>query len=318
MFCGFRKKIVLLLLVCTIQDNTLCCKSFAFVYNEIMKIVTVGKGGSGKTTLAWLLSSYMLSSQGKVLTIDGDHNMDLSHLFEVEVTEQTPTVHRKQEEFFKYFDMQTEKNLRKHIVYGSTPKNFCIDPRDDYTKEILIDVNQNHKHIVVGLGTEEILYKNQCSHGMSAPMKAYMPLLDSKDFDVILDGVAGVDMMNYGLYSGSDTLLIAVEPHVNSIRVAKQISILAEKMELPYMVVVNKPQPGAYLEEISTYFKDKVVGQIPYDPSVASYKFTELSGQTKEAIGNIIEKVRTIVSKDSKDNFIRTKQLEQKKEGLLK
>jgi CO dehydrogenase maturation factor len=282
-----------------------------------MKLVTVGKGGSGKTTLAWLLASCVLDSQGKVLTIDGDHNMDLSHLFSVEVKEETPTVHRKQEEFFKYFDMMTEKNLRKHIAYGSRVKGFCIDPKDEYTKEILIDVSKMHKHIVVGLGTEDILYRNQCSHGMSAPMKAYIPLLDSKDFDVVLDGVAGVDMMNYGLYSGSDTLLIVVEPHVNSIRVAKQISILAEKMELPYMVVINKPKPGSHLEEINSFFKDKVVGQLPYDASIVSYNFTELSDQTKEAVGNIIEKVRAMIIKNPKDNFMRTKHLEQKKEGLL-
>lgn len=280
-------------------------------------MVTVGKGGSGKTTLAWLLASCVLESQGKVLTIDGDHNMDLSHLFAVEVKEETPTVHRKQEEFFKYFDMITEKNLRKHIAYGSSIKSFSIEPKDDYTKEILIDISNTHKHIVVGLGTEEILYRNQCSHGMSAPMKAYVPLLDSNDFDVVLDGVAGVDMMNYGLYSGSDALLIAVEPHVNSIRVAKQISTLAEKMNLPYMVVVNKPQPGLHLEEINNFFKDKVVGLIPYDASIISYNFKEISDETKVAIRNIIEKVRARVSKNPKDNFIRTKNLEQKKEGLL-
>ena len=43
-----------------------------------MRIATVGKGGSGKTTLAGTLARMLASRQGKILAIDGDPNPNLA------------------------------------------------------------------------------------------------------------------------------------------------------------------------------------------------------------------------------------------------
>ncbi|MBT3906955.1 MAG: AAA family ATPase [Rhodospirillaceae bacterium] len=43
-----------------------------------MKIATVGKGGSGKTTLAGTLARIMARDSGTLLAIDGDHNPNLA------------------------------------------------------------------------------------------------------------------------------------------------------------------------------------------------------------------------------------------------
>ena len=43
-----------------------------------MKIATVGKGGSGKTTVAGTLARILARGGGKVLAIDGDPNPNLA------------------------------------------------------------------------------------------------------------------------------------------------------------------------------------------------------------------------------------------------
>ena len=43
-----------------------------------MRIATVGKGGSGKTTLAGTLARMLASRQEKILAIDGDPNPNLA------------------------------------------------------------------------------------------------------------------------------------------------------------------------------------------------------------------------------------------------
>jgi CO dehydrogenase maturation factor len=43
-----------------------------------MKIATVGKGGSGKTTIAGTLARLLGQKTGKVLAIDGDTNPNLA------------------------------------------------------------------------------------------------------------------------------------------------------------------------------------------------------------------------------------------------
>jgi CO dehydrogenase maturation factor len=58
-----------------------------------MKIVVMGKGGSGKSSLSWLLSKYISKSK-KVVAIDADHNMDLTSNLGILVDSDTPTIHR--------------------------------------------------------------------------------------------------------------------------------------------------------------------------------------------------------------------------------
>lgn len=37
----------------------------------------------------------------------------------------------------------------------------------------------------------------RCAHGMSNPLKVWLTLLDEGSRDVVVDGVAGVDMINF-------------------------------------------------------------------------------------------------------------------------
>jgi hypothetical protein len=61
----------------------------------------------------------------------------------------------------------------------------------------MIPYKEHYKISVVGLGQEDILYGNSCAHGLSNPLKIYLSLLDEGEYNVIVDGVAGLDMVNF-------------------------------------------------------------------------------------------------------------------------
>jgi CO dehydrogenase nickel-insertion accessory protein CooC1 len=62
--------------------------------------------------------------------------------------------------------------------------------------------------------------------------------------------VAGVDMINFGLYHTCDYLIIVVEPSRNGIRVAQQIKHLCDLSDVNYGLVVNKYQINEYVDQI--------------------------------------------------------------------
>jgi hypothetical protein len=61
----------------------------------------------------------------------------------------------------------------------------------------MIPLSPNCKLAVVGLGQSDILTGTHCAHGLSNPLKIYLSLLNEGTYSVIVDGVAGLDMVNF-------------------------------------------------------------------------------------------------------------------------
>ena len=190
-----------------------------------MKIAFVGKGGSGKSTISWLAIK-TLENQGKnVLAIDADHNMDLTGNLNIDPN-QIPMMHRTDKEFMEEIGISGGMS---EILSGKDLPSFSFSPKDKYTESISTDISKNISLINIGLGSPDVLYQGKCAHGLSGPLKYYLGLLDEKDDFVVIDSVAGVDMINYGLYAGIDAVIGVVEPHRNSVKVFEQIADIIEK-----------------------------------------------------------------------------------------
>lgn len=254
-----------------------------------MKIAFVGKGGSGKTSLAWLASTVLRAQSKRVLMIDADHNMDLAHTFGITVSGDTPTLHRAHEAFRMAVGQEHDTRWSDIVLDGRALPTFSLSPEDAFTASVTISIDTTTKLIIIGLGAEDILFSGKCAHGHSAPLKYYLPLLSLNTNEaVIIDGVAGVDMMNFGLFNGADAIVVAVENHPNSIRVYDEITRIAAHTELPIFAVHNKSMDSTELSEVSV----PILGHILLDEGVRQSKPELVSTETKSAMRSILEQIR--------------------------
>jgi len=251
-----------------------------------MKIAIVGKGGSGKSTTSWLLSMY-LSRMYSVLAIDADHNMDLASILGFEVTDDTRTFHRAHSDFQHKVGLEQDSKWSRIVLEDRNLPQFTFHPSDEFTQSISHKIDSHISLQVVGLGAEDILYSSRCAHGHSGPLKFYLPLLDEGENQVIIDGVAGVDMLHFGLFCGVDALVGVVEPHINSKKVFEQLRVLAAKLDIPFYGILNKPRDNDLYHQIKQEYKDILLGEIPVDPAIIEYDMESLNENTTQALEDI-------------------------------
>lgn len=111
------------------------------------------------------------------------------------------------------------------------------------------------------------------------------------DSVVIVDSVAGTDMVGYGLYLGVDAMVVVVEETKNSIKVFYQIEEIARQFSIPIFVVINKSlEENGQMPDIVKMKSDlgeKLLSAVPFDPSLLQCDTSLLSPKTIEA-GNTI------------------------------
>lgn len=278
-----------------------------------MKIAFIGKGGSGKSTVSWLVTRMLAASGRNVLAIDADHNMDFVSLLGQSVGSDTPTMHRHAADF-RYAVKQREDTRWHEIVLDNRElPTFTLEPKDAYTAKLALPVSEGIELIAVGLGAEDVLFSDRCAHGHSASLKFYLPLLDEGErSDVIVDGVAGADMMNFGLFLGTDAVVAVVEPHQNSVRVLEQVAEIAKKTGVPFFIVINKEGTNVSLaDDIELTWKDMVLARIPTDVALLAYDFEHLSEKTLRAGEQLIASLRVRAPRE--DKLERLRAFERKK-----
>jgi len=266
-----------------------------------MKIAFVGKGGSGKSSVSWLAVKTIEDMGDFVLAIDADHNMDLTSNLGLD-PEKTVLMHTTDKVFMEAVGLAEDKQWSR-IVTETERKlpEFSIVPMDTYTKSISTEVSKNISLVNVGLGSPDVLFSDKCAHGLSGPLKYYLGLLDEKDSFVVIDSVAGADMLNYGLYSGIDAVIGVVEPHRNSIKVFEQIQEICRKTIIPCYVVINKPYHNEFYNSFVEKYKSRIIGEIPFDEQIMAYDYAKVLDTTKEAMKSILTKVKAF---DKRGNLI--------------
>lgn len=259
--------------------------------NYHMKIACVGKGGSGKSSISWLVVKTLEDMSSVVLAVDADHNMDLTSNLGLN-PDTTPVMHKTEQEFMEYVGVAKVSSVLSKDT--SSLPSFTVNPQDPYTASITTKVNNNISLINIGLGSPDVMFSGKCAHGLSGPLKYYLGLLDEKDDFVVIDSVAGVDMLNYGLYAGIDAVIGVVEPHRNSIKVFEQIQDMCRKSSIPCFAVINKPVDNEFYKDFVSKNTDKILGEIPFDENVLNYDYGNVKDGTKKNMRSVIDKVKKL------------------------
>jgi CO dehydrogenase nickel-insertion accessory protein CooC1 len=256
-----------------------------------MKIAFVGKGGSGKSSVSWLAVKTIEDMGSIVLAIDADHNMDLTSNLGLN-PDTTPLMHKTEQEFMEHIGVSKVSGVLNKDI-NSLP-SFTINPQDSYTASIATKVSDKVSLINIGLGAPDVMFSGKCAHGLSGSLKYYLGLLDEKNDFVVIDSVAGADMLNYGLYAGIDAVIGVVEPHRNSIKVFEQIQDICRKSLIPCFAVINKPTDNDFYKDFVSKNDDKILGEIPFDENVMNYDYSKVKDETKQSMRNVIEKVKKL------------------------
>jgi CO dehydrogenase maturation factor len=265
-----------------------------------MIIGFLGKGGSGKTTLATLFTKYLIDKGNKVLAIDADHNMDFS--FNLGAGNSFPYFGQSMSEIksFTCDSSDIKKTAREILVAG--PKNtFSFSPKDEYTKNYSVDKSEKLTLMVAGPHTEEIMEGDKCSHTLFTSLKIYLPFLklNQNEFAVV-DEKAGMDPVGTIVPIGFDVAIISVEPTVHSTKAANQISAGLQKYKTPHVFVGNK----ILNEEQKDFLKNNLWGEpiayLDFDATKTTPFESTQSEKELQSFENMLKKFEEILKLSEK------------------
>lgn len=207
-----------------------------------MRISFLGKGGSGKTTLASTFIKY-LSEKQFVLAIDADINSHLQETLNLEGKKiEIGSRFREISDYLK----GSRDDLQNTRIVATTPpslKSNFIKPNveDTFLKEHAI-ISNNIALLNIGSYQPEDV-GHTCYHGKLNTLELiYHHLLDSRGDLVVADATAGVDNLGTSLFMAYDLNIFVVEPTLKSIRVYKDFVDKSKKYNLKTKVIVNKYQ----------------------------------------------------------------------------
>lgn len=221
-----------------------------------MKIATVGKGGSGKTTIAGTLARLLADSNNKVLAIDGDPNPNLALSLGIS---------RKSADAINYIppsimeivkDEEGKRKLHMTISEKELIKTYAATAPQE------IDLIVMGKPADGSAGSGCMCSSHMAVRGVIAEMSGYGKF-------TVTDMEAGLEHLKRGTARNVDTMLIVCEPYYRSLEAGARTFLLANELEIPHIyVIANKIKTETDQAAIAQFCEQHnmpVIGVVPYE-----------------------------------------------------
>lgn len=211
-----------------------------------MKVAFVGKGGSGKTTLAALFCRALAQSGARVLAIDADINQHLGEALGMSKEEAAlmPELGNELPRIKAYLRgnnalIASEKVMLKTTPPGAGSNLLRLDSGNPLFAHFARQVAGIQMMRTGSLTTEDIGIK--CYHSKTGAVELLLNhMVDGSGEYVIVDMTAGADAFASGIFTRFDALLVVVEPTEKSVSVYEQYQQYAAPYGVQLMVVANK------------------------------------------------------------------------------
>lgn len=222
-----------------------------------MRVSFLGKGGSGKTTMATAFIKYLNKNNKKVLAIDADINVHLGSALGMS----TNYIGDKFEELANYFEKS--RILEGKAIIGTTPPSskskFVLPTLDDQFLKKYATFKENICLLSVGTYTDsKVGYA--CYHSkLGNAVLVYNRLLDNKNFYVVSDSTAGIDSVGTSMFYVSDINIFVVEPTKKSIQVFNDFKEITKEYNIKTYVIANKINDKEDIEYIKKEINESII-----------------------------------------------------------
>ena len=191
-----------------------------------MRIGVIGKGGSGKTSLSWMIMETAQHNGQIVYGLDADYNQHLAPAFGVKNKDilalsdshndlVTHVMGNRQDLTITTFNKATLPNNNSNLIK--------LNLSDTFLKPFIKQVTKNINLMRVGDFNPEDKGVS-CYHVRTAAADILMSHLKPLDSNqtLVVDFTAGVDPFASPIYLKLDALILAVEPTLKGVEVVKQ------------------------------------------------------------------------------------------------
>ena len=221
-----------------------------------MKIALVGKGGSGKTTLAGTLARVLARRKQRVLAIDGDPNPNLAL---------TLGMSREAADHLRFIP----SSLVESVTNASGPASLRLTmERARVLSEYAADAPDGVKLIVMGKPADGSAGSG-CMCASHRAVRGLIAEMTDAGEHTITDMEAGLEHLKRGTARNVEAMLIVAEPYYRSLEAASRTFSLANELKIPHVyAVANKVRNDADREAIETYCKQHgmpVIGVVPFE-----------------------------------------------------
>jgi CO dehydrogenase maturation factor len=218
-----------------------------------MKIATVGKGGSGKTTVAGTLARILAEDGTPVLAIDGDPNPNLAL---------TLGISRACADEIKSIPSSVvtveEKDGNRHLQMTLSEQELIDQYGAAAPHDIKLIVMGQPPHGSAGSGC--MCASHRAVRGLISEMSGYGD-------HTVTDMEAGLEHLKRGTARNVDAMLIVTEPYYRSLEAAGRTWSLANELKIPHVYVVANKIKGAddraAVEEFCTRHEMPIIGVVP-------------------------------------------------------
>jgi CO dehydrogenase maturation factor len=252
-----------------------------------MKISVCGKGGSGKSTIVALLTSEALKRGYQVLVVDSDESN--SGLYRMLGFDQPPVPLMEL--------VGGKKGLRQKMGQPNVLSESNI--RTAQIPEEYLLQKDSLRLVAIGKILQSL---EGCACPMGVLSREFLKKLDlAEDELAIVDMEAGVEHFGRGVDTSIDSILIVVEPPLESVNVGQKIYDLASGIGIKNVwAVMNKVPSGEIAARLKAELEKrqiKVVGCIYHDADIFSSSLDGRIPAKGVAVQEIKEVMQSILSR---------------------
>ena len=219
-----------------------------------MKTCFVGKGGSGKTTLAALFARYLAAAGAPLLAIDADINQHLAAALGATEDEAVmlPALGDHLTEIKDYLRGSNPRIRSAEVMVKTTPpgpgSRLLRVVEDNPLYDKLVRRVGGVRLAVTGPFASEDLGV-ACYHSKVGAVELLLNhLVDGQGEYVVVDMTAGADSFASGLFTRFDTTFLVCEPTVRSVGVYRQYVGYARDFGVRVHVIGNKVEDDSDVE----------------------------------------------------------------------